>query len=439
MDTFPDSLAAFELVFLGEYEEAARIATPILESSPSDLHAWYVTARCLVELGEKDLGLKNLELNAMAYAHCGRPVLALSRAKELESLGGDADKITGRVAKLYSRESKRIAEMDPAPPPLPAGRPEPLPQNTRMPELLERGKQAMAVAWGQSLTDESSGPLPFVPLWSALTEEEFLRLASHLERVVATREQVIVEQNVPGDALFAIAEGEVEVLRTVESEDGCERSQLLARLGPGAFFGEMSLVSAAPRAAHVKAATTCVLVRAPKKVLEDLAAKEPRIGDVLVAFCHARMLENVMRVSPVLSPVPASKRADVIARFSTDFRESGEEIIRQGQDGPGLYVIVSGKVMVHKEIDGQFTQLAILGPGDLFGEISLIMRRKSMATVTAVEDTALLFLPRDAFAAATKHYPELLKGAYDIALNRELKNNSILAQGCESNVDFVLV
>ncbi|MCU0663040.1 MAG: cyclic nucleotide-binding domain-containing protein [Myxococcota bacterium] len=439
MDTRPDSAGALELVFLGEYEQALRIATPILEASPSDLNAWYIAARCLVELGETELGLKNLEHNAVAYAHAGRPVLALSRAKELEALGGKEDKITKIVARLYSSSSKRVAELDPEPPPLPQGVMEPISGRVALSQVVDKAKQAVAVAWGQSLTEDSSGPLPFVPLWSALSEEDFSALARSLERIVVKPDEVIIAQNVVGDAMFAIAEGEVEVMRIDDGEGAPTTTVLLARLAPGAFFGEMSLVSAAPRAAEVRASSTCVLLRATKQALEELATKEPQIGDMLVAFCHARMLENVMRVSPVLSPVPASRRAEVIARFGTDFKESGEVIIAQDEEGLGLYVIVSGKVLVHKNMGGKVVQLATLGPGDLFGEISLIMRRKSTATVTAVEDTALLFLPRQEFASATREYPELLKGAYDIALDRELKNNSILAQGRASEVDIVLV
>lgn len=439
MDTRPDSATALELVFNAQYESAVRIATSILDTCPSDLNAWYVAARCLVALGEEEIGLRNLEHNAAAYAHAGRPVLSLARAKELEELGGSAAKTSAIVAKLYSSSSGRVVELAPAPPPLPPGLPEPIPDSVPLSEVIDRAKQAVAVAWGASLTENDDRPLPFVPLWSDLPESEFLALCSRLERMVVPTGEVIVEQNVSGDSMFAIAEGEVEVVRLDEISGTSKREHLLARLGPGAFFGEMSLVSSAPRAAQVRAATTCVLLRAHKEALEELATSQPQIGDVLVAFCHARMLENVMRVSPVLSPVPASKRADVIARFSTDFKESSEVIIAEGEEGQGLYVIVSGKVQVHKTMDRQLVQLATLGAGDLFGEISLVMRRKSTATVIAVEDTALLFLPRGDFAAATRDHPELLKGAYDIALDRELRNNSILAQGQASDDDIVLV
>jgi cAMP-dependent protein kinase regulator len=163
------------------------------------------------------------------------------------------------------------------------------------------------------------------------------------------------------------------------------------------------------------------------------------IGDVLVAFCHARMLENLMRVSPVLAPVPPERRPDVIARFGTDYKTAGEVIITEGKQGPGLYLVVSGRVRVSRDEEGEPVLITDLGPGDLFGEISLVMSKPSTATVTAVENTALLHLARDEFHDATKDFPELLKGAYDIAMDREEQNRTIMGHAAIEVDDLILV
>ena len=63
--------------------------------------------------------------------------------------------------------------------------------------------------------------------------------------------EVIFRQGDPGDLVYTIVQGEVEVIR--EDEDGAER--LLARMGPGEYFGEMALISDAPRTATVRALT----------------------------------------------------------------------------------------------------------------------------------------------------------------------------------------
>jgi cAMP-dependent protein kinase regulator len=235
--------------------------------------------------------------------------------------------------------------------------------------------------------------------------------------------------------MYIVAQGSVVVSRLSSKGDPVE----LARLGPGAFFGEMALVSSAPRAAKVHAEEMAVLLRADKDEMDSLASTAPRIGDVLIAFCHARMLENLMRVSPVLAPVPTRRRPDLIARFGTDYRQAGEVIMEQGSPGPGLFLIVSGRVNVVRDDVGDRVVLASLGAGDLFGEISLLMRKPSTATVVAEQNTALLFLPREEFEAATSEFPELLKGAYDIAVERENLNNSILGKAALDASDLVMV
>jgi len=180
-------------------------------------------------------------------------------------------------------------------------------------------------------------------------------------------------------------------------------------------------------------------LRADKAEMEQLTDRFAKTGDVLVAFCHVRMLENLMRVSPVLKPVPPKRRPDVISRFNTDYRSEGEVIIEQGRDCPGLFLIVSGGVRVNKVENNEDVVLATLGPGDLFGEISLLMRKPSTATVTADQNTALLFLPRTEFESATAEFPEFLKGVYDIAVNRDMRNNSIMGLPAQDADGLILV
>lgn len=65
---------------------------------------------------------------------------------------------------------------------------------------------------------------------------------------------------------------------------------------------------------------------------------------------------------------------------------AGQFIVSQGQVGSGLYVVTSGAARV---IRGS-TEIARLGPGEFFGELSVIDQRPRMASVEAVADTRLL-------------------------------------------------
>lgn len=79
---------------------------------------------------------------------------------------------------------------------------------------------------------------------------------------------------------------------------------------------------------------------------------------------------------------------------------SGETIIREGSTGAWLYVIIDGRVSVQKSAGGPPTELASLGAGDSFGEMSLVDQELRSASVIAETPCVLLRLSE---AACQKH------------------------------------
>ncbi len=67
---------------------------------------------------------------------------------------------------------------------------------------------------------------------------------------------------------------------------------------------------------------------------------------------------------------------------------TGTFIVRQGQVGTGLYIILSGQARVVRGSE----DLALLGPGDFFGELAVIDQQPRMASVQAETDTSCLAL-----------------------------------------------
>ncbi len=78
--------------------------------------------------------------------------------------------------------------------------------------------------------------------------------------------------------------------------------------------------------------------------------------------------------------------------------KNGEVIVRQGEVGDCMYVILDeGKAEVIQEKDGKEIQLAILGEGAVFGEMSLIEREVRSATVRALGEVRVLTVDRITF------------------------------------------
>jgi CRP/FNR family transcriptional regulator, cyclic AMP receptor protein len=75
----------------------------------------------------------------------------------------------------------------------------------------------------------------------------------------------------------------------------------------------------------------------------------------------------------------------------------GSLIFRQGDAGDQMFLIGSGRVRLFLESEGEQKEVGLLGPGDFFGELSLLRDAPRSATAEAVEDTTLLPISRDVF------------------------------------------
>jgi len=99
-------------------------------------------------------------------------------------------------------------------------------------------------------------------------------------------------------------------------------------------------------------------------------------------------------------------KEDQLAGIAVKFDEievpAGQTVFKRGDKPEGFYIVFKGKVNVTRARDNDGEQVIIwLVPGDYFGEEALVENRNRSATITATEDTTLLFLSR-------VHFDELL-------------------------------
>jgi len=270
------------------------------------------------------------------------------------------------------------------------------------PEIAGSGGD-LESAFGAILPDAKAAPRKVparVPLFDDLPRDAFVELVNRLSyRRYGAGEQILKEGE-PGRSFFVIVEGKVRIWKDLPDGQALE----LATLEEGAFFGEMALLSGAPRTANVSAEDSTELLEVSDAVLRQLAKSHPQVVRSLKNFYRQRLLSNVMAISPLFKDFDPAERRQLVEKFKLRQAAPGEMLIKEGIPSDGLYVVLHGSV----DVAAQKVDLARLREGDLFGEMSLLTRQPATATVTSPGNAILLRLPRDKFQELVVTHPQIL-------------------------------
>ena len=132
------------------------------------------------------------------------------------------------------------------------------------------------------------------------------------------------------------------------------------------------------------------------------------------AEAHDVLEEQIARIRLFAGLRPESLKlvAEVVVEES---HAQGTVIFRHGDVGEKLYVIVQGRVRITREVPGMGEEaLAILGPGDVFGEMALLDDAPRSADARVHEPCRLLAIHRDAFEDLLLLHKDL---AYEVLWN----------------------
>ena len=405
----------------GNYEDALRSYLAIIEGAPRFTRARYRVADTLLNLGDRSRAREVYQGLAWHYIKTGHPLLGLVVCKMVLALDPSYDDMLRILAELYSSESDRVGDVDlPEPPPLPDGAPAPGIVRLDPPTLLETAAQRAA---DMEHITEVPPRFPQIPLFSHLSEEAFIRVLGSLRLRRYTHGQSIVAEGEQGDSFYMLADGVVEVSKKFDGKPA-----ILAHLHQGAVFGEMALVSNAPRAATVRATGDVDLLELKRSDLEEHAGELESVKRALKRFTRGRFLANLAATSPLFSVLPKADRRALIAKFQPRNTYEGDILIEEGEPGRGLFLALRGDFQVSTVREGAQKELAQLRGGDVFGEISLLRAESTVATVTAVSAGEVLFLPKEEFTEMLQRYPEV-KGTLESMSEERLRRRRALDTG----------
>ncbi|MEM7413206.1 MAG: Crp/Fnr family transcriptional regulator [Myxococcota bacterium] len=137
-------------------------------------------------------------------------------------------------------------------------------------------------------TKEALDSLRGIPLFSGVKDDDLARIADLLIERRFPKHKTIVEEGLPGDYMYVIREGRVQVSKL--SDDG--REKILEFFEAGAFFGEMSLLDDAPRSASVRALTDTRIFALSRADFLGMMRRSPDIAMAVVQELTRRLRDT---------------------------------------------------------------------------------------------------------------------------------------------------
>ncbi len=423
---------ALEALAHNDPETCLRHAIPALEDEGAGAPAADLVGRAMVTLGAMAAARGAFETAARALAVQGMASHAIAAALAVAKLSG-SDVLLRELACVFGSESPRTAQASVAPPPLASVAVRPLDGAIPRAELIALARRGVDLLSARTATD-----LPVRSrhgLWGTLPPGAFERFAMALDVRVSPAGERVLTEGEPGQCVYLVARGEVRVTRGPD-DDPVD----LAVLGAESVFGEMALLTDAPRAASAVTSSPTLLLQASRAALETAWTEVPALGAELSAWGRRRLVANLLHTSHLLRELPANTRAALSDVFDSVRYEPGDVLVTQDMPSQGLHVIATGRVKVHRrDAQGEDLLVATVGPGGCVGEVSLVLRRPATATVTAVTPTVSLVLHPDDFMAVVHKSPALLASLYALAVERTEELTSVVAQEATDADDLVIV
>ena len=407
----------------GQYLAAVRLYDAIVTGAPHDFETRIRVADCALALGDRAGAGVVYRATGWDCLKAGHPLPALVCARVLEAHGDDASDLVNAFVVHYGSESKALGKSATrsAPPSDSAVVAVP---DVRLPGRPDALATAIARA-AHATTDTFPDAVHPIPLLSSLSEATLRRVLATLVLKRLPPDAFVVREGEPGTSLYFVAGGRLRVFAT----DGLGRQTILAELGENAIFGEMALLSAQPRSASVACSSEVDLFEVGRQSLATLADELATVAEALHGFTRERLLGNLMATSPLFKPFNRMQQRDLLRRFTSHDVSPGTVVIHEGEEGRGLFVVLSGELDVSRRAsDGTVVPLAGLKAGEVFGEMALLRNARTTATVVAQRTATVLYLAREYVARIVAAVPEIKSYLEALAEDRAIDNQLIMGE-----------
>ena len=139
-------------------------------------------------------------------------------------------------------------------------------------------------------------------------------------------------------------------------------------------------------------------------------------------------MDEVLARSGIFQGVEPEAAAVLEKELETVEIRKGEVLFNEGEPGDSLYIVLAGKVkIVRRAADGRQNLIALMGPSDMVGELSLFDPGPRTATATAVVDSRMARLRKQALRPWLNNRPEIAEQLLRVLARRLRRTNDALA------------
>ncbi len=216
-------------------------------------------------------------------------------------------------------------------------------------------------------------------------------IARRMQRRVFKPKEYLVREGEPGDLLYVVAKGKVEVVMELKSG----RPLKITDLSAGDVFGEIALLERVPRTRSVRAIS----------MGEALTLSRDDFDSLVRTNLGAQKIREIVQKRSFLARLPLCRNwhPQAMIRFAqlANFADytPGQTILATGRDNQFFFLVYEGLIEVRKGDK----KLARLTTGDFFGEISLLQNSSTVADVVAIEKSRCLTLHKTEFLRFIAH------------------------------------
>lgn len=220
---------------------------------------------------------------------------------------------------------------------------------------------------------------------SPLQDELRAEVAALMQRAAFRPGEAVVTEGEPGDRFYVIASGAAEVTIQGSARPG-------GILGAGDYFGEIALLHRVPRTATVRAMTPLEVLWLRKGDFDRLLASSVEVS---VRIDQALNMVERLRGFPIFAVLSPAELDELATRLTRETFPAGATVVAAGDRGDAFYLIDAGQA----EAVAGGRRLRLLGRGDYFGEIALVLDVPRTATVRAMTPLDVFRLDRGDFEA----------------------------------------